>query len=198
MSTIKDDDLISVRNRNNGETWYQLDSGIVRVFQRDEIKKVPFKELVQLNYSEGGRALLAENLVVENKEALALLNMNVEPEYFYEDSDIRMLLFDGTYDEFADFLDFAPEGAIEIAKDIAVREEIPDNKKREMLSKKTGLNITNAIMVNHIMDDDSDKKEEAKKERRVKIADAGETAKDKPARRTAAPATPNYKVVTKN
>ena len=198
MSTIKDNDLISVRNRNNGETWCQLDSGIVRVFQRDEIKKVPFKELVQLNYSEGGRALLAENLVIENKEALALLNMNVEPEYFYEDSDIRMLLFDGTYDEFADFLDFAPEGAIEIAKDIAVKEEIPDNKKREMLSKKTGLNITNAIMVNHIMDEDGEKKEEVKKERRVKIADTDKTAEDKPIRRTTAPATPNYKVVTKD
>lgn len=192
MSTIKDDDLISVRNRNNGETWYQLDSGIVRAFQRDEIKKVPFKELVQLNYSEGGRALLAENLVIENKEALALLNMNVEPEYFYEDSDIRMLLFDGTYDEFADFLDFAPEGAIEIAKDIAVREEIPDIKKREMLSKKTGLNINNAIMVNHIMDDE-EKKEEPKKERRVKSAET----ETKSERRTVAPATPKYKVVDK-
>lgn len=192
MSTIKDDDLISVRNRNNGETWYQLDSGIVRAFQRDEIKKVPFKELVQLNYSEGGRALLAENLVIENKEALALLNMNVEPEYFYEDSDIRMLLFDGTYDEFADFLDFAPEGAIEIAKDIAVREEIPDVKKREMLSKKTGLNINNAIMVNHIMDDE-EKKEEPKKERRVKSAET----ETKSERRAAAPATPKYKVVDK-
>ena len=197
MATIKDDELISVKNRNNGETWYQLDNGIVRTFQRDEIKKVPFKELVELSYSQGGQALLEESLIIENKDALASLNMEVEPEYFYEDSDIRMLLFDGTYDEFADFLDFAPNGAIEIAKDIAVKEEIPDMKKREMLSKKTGLNINNAIMVNHIMDD-GEKKEEVKKERRVKIADAGETAKDKPARRTVAPATPNYKVVTKN
>ena len=196
MATIKDDELISVRNRNNGETWYQLDNGIVRSFQRDEIKKVPFKELVELSYSQGGQALLAESLVIENKDALALLNMDVEPEYFYEDSDIRMLLFDGTYDEFADFLDFAPEGAIEIAKDIAVREEIPDVKKRDMLSEKTGLNITNAIMVNHIMDDEGEKKEEVKKERRVKNAET-KSAEAKPERRTAAPATPKYKVVDK-
>ena len=191
MSTIKDDDLISVRNRNNGETWYQLDSGIVRAFQRDEIKKVPFKELVQLNYSEGGRALLAENLVIENKEALALLNMNVEPEYFYEDSDIRMLLFDGTYDEFADFLDFAPEGAIEIAKDIAVREEIPDVKKREMLSKKTGLNITNAIMVNKVMDAEDEKKAEAPKQRRV------QPKEDQPEVKTRRTEVPAQKIIVK-
>ena len=194
MATIKDDDLISVRNRNNGETWYQLDNGVLRTFQRDEIKKVPFKELVELNYSQGGQALLAESLVIENKDALELLNMSVEPEYFYEDSDIRMLLFNGTYDEFADFLDFAPEGAIEIAKDIAVREEIPDVKKRDMLSEKTGLNINNAIMVNHIMDDEGEKKEEVKKERRVKSAETTET---KSVRRTAVPAAPNYKVVNK-
>ena len=194
MATIKDDDLISVRNRNNGETWYQLDNGVLRTFQRDEIKKVPFKELVELNYSQGGQALLAESLVIENKDALELLNMSVEPEYFYKDSDIRELLFNGTYDEFADFLDFAPEGAIEIAKDIAVREEIPDVKKRDMLSEKTGLNINNAIMVNHIMDDEGEKKEEVKKERRVKSAETTET---KSVRRTATPATPNYKVVNK-
>ena len=196
MAIIKDDELISVRNRNNGETWYQLDSGIVRTFQRDEIKKVPFKELVELNYSQGGQALLEESLVIENKDALASLNMKVEPEYFYKDSDIRTLLFNGTYDEFADFLDFAPDGAIEIAKDIAVREEIPDVRKRDMLSEKTGLNINNAIMVNHIMDDE-EKKEETKKERRVKIADTSEEVEAKPERRAAAPVTPNYKVVNK-
>lgn len=194
MAIIKDDELVSVRNRNNGETWYQLDNGIVRSFNKGEVKKVPFKELVQLNYSQGGKALLAENLVVENEEALKILNMEVEPEYFYDEADIRMLLFSGSYDEFADFLDFAPEGAIEIAKDIAVNEEIPDMKKREMLSKKTGLNINNAIMVNHITEDESDKKEEPKKERRVKVA---ENTESKPERRTVAPAAPKYKIVDK-
>lgn len=194
MAIIKDDELISVRNRNNGETWYQLDNGIVRSFNKGEVKKVPFKELVQLNYSQGGKALLAENLVVENEEALKILNMEVEPEYFYDEADIRMLLFSGSYDEFADFLDFAPEGAIEIAKDIAVNEEIPDMKKREMLSKKTGLNINNAIMVNHVTEDESDKKEEPKKERRVKVA---ENTESKPERRTVAPAAPKYKIVDK-
>ena len=193
MTTIKDNELISVRNRNNGETGYRLDNGIVRVFARNEIKKIPFQELVQLNYTQGGRVLLADDLVVENKEALKLLNLEVEPEYFYEDSDIRMLLFDGTYDEFADFLDFAPEGAIEIAKDIAVKEEIPDVKKRDMLSEKTGFNINSAIMVNHIMDDEGEKKEETKKERRVKSAET----ETKSERRAATPATPKYKVVDK-
>ena len=65
-----------------------------------------------------------------------------------------------------------------------------------MLSEKTGLNITNAIMVNHIMDDEGEKKEEVKKERRVKSAET-KSAEAKPERRVAAPATPKYKVVDK-
>ena len=166
MAMIKDDELISVRNRNNGETWYQIDDKI-QIFAKDEVKKVPFQELRQLNYTEGGKALLSSKLVIENKDALRFLNMEVEPEYFYDEADIRLLLFNGSYDEFADFLDFAPEGAIEIAKNLAVKEQIPDVRKREMLGKKTGLNINNAIMVNEIMNEDSEKevKEEAPKRR---------------------------------
>ena len=188
-TTIKDDDLISVRNRINGETWYQLDNGVVRTFARGETKKVPYKELVELSYSVGGRSLLEENLVIENKDALDLLNMAVEPEYFYTEEKIREILFDASpncIDKFADFLDFAPEGALGIAKDIAVNEQIPDNRKREMLSKRTGLSINEAINLNKIMEEESDNKDaEAPKQRRVQVEEAKPEIKQ---RRTEVPA----------
>lgn len=183
MATIKDDDLISVRNRINGETWYQLDNGIVRTFARGEVKKVPYKELVELSYSTGGRAIIEENLVIENQDALQLLNMNVEPEYFYTEDKIREILFDASpncIDKFADFLDFAPEGALGIAKDIAVREQIPDNRKREMLSKKTGLSINEAINLNKMMEDNSENAEAAApKQRRVQVEEAKPKVKER-------------------
>ena len=189
---IKDDDLIVVRNRNRGATGYTLDNNFHRDFNVGESKKVPFSELKQLQYAPGGSRILNEYLVVENQEALDLLNMKVEPEYFYDDNTIKELLFKGSIDEFADFLDFAPDGAIEIAKNIAVQEEIPDVRKRDMLSQKTGLNINNAIMVNHVMaDEDEDDSKEDKKERRVpvKTEETGEKT-----RRAAAP---KYNVVKK-
>lgn len=188
---IKDDDLIVVRNRNRGATGYTLDNNFHRDFNVGETKKIPFGELKQLQYAPGGARILNDYLVIENQEALDLLSMKVEPEYFYDDKTIRNLLFAGTVDEFADFLDFAPEGAIEIAKNIAIKEEIPDVRKRDMLSKKTGLNINNAIMVNHVMDDEDGSKEEEKKERRVpvKTEETGEKT-----RRAAAP---KYNVVKK-
>ena len=134
---IKDTDLIIVRNRNNGRTGYTLDNNFHRDFGFQEEKKVPFEELKRLSYAPGGKYLLDNYLVVENQEALDLLNMKVEPEYFYNEAKIRELLFAyNNIDEFADFLDFAPVGAIEIAKTIAIDEQIPDVRKREMLSKK--------------------------------------------------------------
>jgi hypothetical protein len=189
MAIIKDEELISVRNRNNGQTWYQLDTGIVRQFEKNEVKKVPFKELVQLSYSVGGRALLEENLVVENRDALELLNMTVEPEYFYTEDSIRDILFKAELPAFEDFLDFAPKGAIDLAVNIAVTEEIPDTRKRELLSKKSGININNAIMVNKVMDEEVVEKE-APKQRRVAIE---EPKQDTPKRKAAAP---KYNVVS--
>ena len=202
---IKDDTLINVRNRNNGSTGYVLpDSNVRRSFAPQETKKIPLSELRSLQYAPGGSYILDNLLVVENKEALDALNMKVEPEYFYDEKKIRELLLTGSMDEFLDFLDFATTGAIEIAKDIAVKEQIPDIRKRDAISKKTGFNINNAIMVNEIMNaEDEPKTEETKIECRVQ-PEATSTQ-----RRAAAPkitipgsetpvATPAYKVVSKN
>ena len=189
----KDDAIIKVRNRNNGRTGYTLpDSNVKRSFAPGETKNIPFGELKSLQYAPGGAYMLENLLVVEDAEALKDLNMSVEPEYFYDEKKIKDLLLNGSMDALLDFLDFATEGAIEIAKDIAVKEKIPDVRKREAISKKTGFNIDNAIKVNEIMDaeDQSEESKTEKKERRVKVEE--ETAK--PARRVE---TPKYNVVSK-
>ncbi len=182
---IKDDQLVVVRNRANGSVGYTLDNNFHRSFEPKETKKVPFKELRELQYAPGGDYALSNLLVIEDKEVLDFLNMSVEPEYFYDEKKVRDILFNGSIDAFADFLDFAPDGALDIAKDIAVKEQIPDVRKRDMLSKKTGLNITNAIMVNEIMNTE-DEPEEAPKQRRVPVEEEKKTEVKE--RRTEAPA----------
>lgn len=186
---IKDTDLIVVRNRNNGKTGYTLDNNFHRDFSFQEEKKIPFEELKRLSYAPGGKYLLDNYLVVENQEALDLLNMKVEPEYFYDEKKIKDMLLNAEMDAFLDFLDYAPEGAIEIAKEIAVRNQIPDVRKRKAISEKTGFSIDNAIMVNEVMADEEAPKEEPKKERRVKTEEAKPTS-----RRVKLP---EYKVVDK-
>ena len=191
---MEDNKLINVRNRNSGETGYVIpDRNINRSWQPNETKKISFEELRAFSFMPGGLYCLNNLLVVEDSDALEELNMNVEPEYFYTEKDIERILLQGTIDEFADFLDFAPEGAISLARDMAVKEEIPDVRKREMLSKKTGLNINNAIMVNKVMAEEEKATAEAPKQRRVPKEETPAAAEETPKRRT----TPQYKVVKK-
>ena len=186
---INDDKLISVRNRANGSVGYTLDNNFHRSFEPKEVKKIPFGELKQLQYAVGGQYALDNLLIIEDKEALDLLNMQTEPEYFYTEAEIRKILFEGSIDAFADFLDFAPDGAIDIAKDIAVKEEIPDVRKRDMLSDKTGLNITNAIMVNKVMNADDETADESPKTRRVQVEEPKTEVEGTKERRTEVPTT---------
>ena len=198
---MKDEDLIVVKNRNNGSTGYTIpEMNVNRFFAAGESKKIPFGELRQLQYVDGGEYLLKNLFIVENVSALDALNMQVEPEYFYDENKIRELLFaNDNMDEFLDFLDFATKGAIDIAKKIAIDEQVPDSRKRKAISEKTGFNIDKAIEINEVLNADSkeDSKEETK-ERRVK-----EENTDAPKRRTATPAVeipstkPKYNVITK-
>jgi hypothetical protein len=171
------DKLVSVRNRNNGTTGYTLDNDFHRNFNPGETLRIPFSELERLQYAPGGQYLLDNYLVVESEEALENLNMEVEPEYFYDENTIKeLLLASDNIDAFEDFLNFAPNGAIELAKTIAVKEQIPDVRKRNMLSKKTGLNISNAIMVNEIMNAEEEKKVEEAPKRKAPVEKASTEA----------------------
>ncbi len=194
---MKGTDLVSVRNRNNGCTGYMLqDRGLWRNFEVGERKNIPFEELQQLQYQPGGDYILKNLLVIENKEALKDLNMIVEPEYDYTENDIRNLLLTGSLDQLKDFLDFAPSGAIEICKEIAVKEEISDIRKRDAITEATGFNINSAINVNHAMADETEEPKQKKKERRVAIEQPEQKQRrasiPEPSKK---PVVPNYKVV---
>ena len=194
---IKDDTLINVRNRNNGTTGYTLADGAkeTRLWAENEVKKIAFAELKRVSYLPGGAELLRDYLVIEDPAAIEALNVGIDiqeqPEYLYTENEIRDLLFNGSLDELKDFLDFSPDGGIEIAKQIAVNEELPDMRKRKIISEATGFNINTAIEINDMMKDNGVAEDAApKKQRRVaKEAEATPTP-EKPTRRTT-----SYKIV---
>lgn len=193
---IKDDTLINVRNRNNGTTGYTLADGAkeTRLWAENEVKKITFAELKRVSYLPGGAELLRDYLVIEDPAAIEALNVGIDiqeqPEYLYTENEIRDLLFNGSLDELKDFLDFSPDGGIEIAKQIAVNEELPDMRKRKIISEATGFNINTAIEINDMMKDNSIAEDAAhKKQRRVAKETEVAPAPEKPTRRT------NYKIV---
>lgn len=157
--------LVKVRNRAEGSVGYIIpDLGnLNRQFMANETKEVPFDELRKLSFVPGGRYLLDNCLIIEDKTALQELVGDVEPEYFYTEEDIRNLLLVGSMDSFLDFLDFAPQGGIDLAKDLAVKLQINDINKREAIKSKTGFDVTKAIEFNKETADDAPQEEKVRR-----------------------------------
>ena len=185
---------IKVTNRDSGMVGYTIpDTGIRREFAVGETKNISLEEIKQLIYTPGGEFIIKNLLIVEDKNILnEVLNVDTEPEYFYTREDVIKLLKEGSMDQLADALDFAPDGVIELIKALAVEMEIPDTRKRDLISEKTGFNINSAININHIMNEEeinAQKKQVEEKTRRAAPINAA--AADKPQRRAAVP---EYKV----
>ena len=190
-----ENEMVIVTNRNNGYTGYQIpDTGVSRNFAPGESKRISKEELMQLSYIEGGEYLLNNYLIVNNDKTLEELNISVQPEYYYTEEEIKELLTTGSLDQLEDTLNFAPDGVIEIIKDMAVKTELPDTRKRKMISENTGFNIDNAIRVNEVMAEDQIKDEHSEPIERK--ASPINVESDTPQRK-AAPIK-KYKVVTKS
>lgn len=144
---IKDTDMISVQNKVNATVVYQIPdlNNLVRTFRHNEIKKVPMDELRRLGNVPGGEITLKHYLYIDNREAVEELLGEVDPEYFYTDADIKTLLTTGSLEQFEDFLNFAPTGLKDTLKDMAVEIQVNDVKKRLMIKKYLGFDVSKAI-----------------------------------------------------
>lgn len=146
---LEKDAIVKVSNRDSGSVGYTIpEMGIRRKFQKGEVKEITMEELRKLSYLPGGQTIINECLIVHSEDALKELNPDYEPEYFYTEAEIKELLLHGTQAQFLDCLDFAPEGVIDLVKQMAVNLEINDIAKREAIFKKTGFNVNNAIAIN--------------------------------------------------
>ena len=192
--------MIKVTNRDNGIVSYLIKNhdnryDIHRTFQSGQTIEIPYGELEALFYEPGGEYMIKNLFRIDNQEAIENLIGAVEPEYHYSEADIRKLLKDGTLDELKDCLDFAPEGVIELVKQIAVETKLDSKAKCEAIKEKTDFDVSIAIEFNQLAED-AEKAEKASpsgfqklNERRVQP----ETEK-RTERRTAAP---KYEVIKK-
>ena len=141
--------MIEVRNRDAGSVGYIIpDQGIRRTFSPGESKKIALEELQALQYVPGGEFTLKHLLMVNDRDALSALNMETEPEYFYTEKEVKELLTTGTLDQLKDCLDFAPQGTLDLVKQLAVDLRINDINKREAIKEKMGFDVTKAIEFN--------------------------------------------------
>ena len=182
--------LIKVKNRSAGQVVYRIpEDNIRRIFAAGETKNIPLGELEKLTYQAGGKELIASYLQLTDPRATDELNVHTEPEYWMSEQEILDLLQNGSQEAFLDALDFAPQGVIDLIKDMAVKIRLNDYNKREAIKAKTGFDVSVAL---HNID--AEKAEETNIEAPQLKRSVAVAQEEGPARRTEPK---KYNVVTK-
>lgn len=180
---------IKIKNRGAATVVYNIpEMGIRREFTPGEIKEISEKELQSLAYVPGGEALITDFLQVMDANVLNEMNIQVEPEYFLSEDQVKDLLINGSNDQLLDTLDFAPDSVINLIKAYAVSLPLNDSSKRKILKDKIHFDVDGVLRIQEQIANDEEMGEGADS-----VTTTGKT------RRTAAPAvapqTPRYKIV---
>lgn len=144
---LTEDTRIKVQNRNFGGVGYTIpDLNLHRDFQPNEVKTLTFDELFKLAQVPGGEYIIRNFLIIYNQEAIdEIFNEDVEPEYYYTEDDIINIMQHGSTDEFEDCLNFAPDGVLDLIKDLSVKLPLNDVAKRDLILKKLSFDVAGAI-----------------------------------------------------
>lgn len=180
---------VSVKNRGTGTATYIVpDLGVRRSFTPGETKRdIMVEELEKLTFVPGGLKLMQKYLIISDKEVAEDLGLNVEPEYFYDEEQVRYLLSQGSIEQLLDCLDFAPEGVHHLIKKLAVETKLNDYQKREAIKKALRFDVTKAI--DNVEYDKSQEKNEGdlKQRRAAAVNTESETETPRERRATTAP-----------
>lgn len=155
---IDEKKIIKVTNRDNGHVGYRIPdmNNLVRDFSANETKNITVEELKKLAYISGGPTLIRDYLVIEDPEVVEEILGDVEPEYYYNEEDVKKLLLNGSLDELKDCIEFAPKGTVDLVKQLAVELPLNDITKRKAILDMTGFNVDAAIMVNEATKDEAE------------------------------------------
>lgn len=193
---IDEKKIVRVTNRDNGHVGYRIPdmNNLVRDFSANETKNITVEELKKLAYISGGPTLIRDYLVIEDPEVVEEILGDVEPEYYYDEEDVKKLLLNGSLDELKDCIEFAPKGTVDLVKQLAVELPLNDVTKRKAILDMTGFNVDAAIMIN---EETKDEVEDTRRVRRVSEPVKEEVKST--GRRTAAPTVSEskYKILDK-
>lgn len=193
---IDEKKIVRVTNRDNGHVGYRIPdmNNLVRDFSANETKNITVEELKKLAYISGGPTLIRDYLVIEDPEVVEEILGDVEPEYYYNEEDVKKLLLNGSLDELKDCIEFAPKGTVDLVKQLAVELPVNDVTKRKAILDMTGFNVDAAIMIN---EETKDEIEDTQRVRRVNEPVKEEVKST--GRRTAAPTVSEskYKILDK-
>ena len=131
---------MKVMNRSTGQAGYALpELNIRRVFNIGEIKELKDNEIRALYNTDAGRGMLTHILQVQNKDfVLKEIWPDAPIEYFWTIEDIKKCIYEDSVELFAETIDYAPDGVVDIIKDLAWRGPMNDLNKCNVLRDKLG------------------------------------------------------------
>lgn len=154
---------VKVWNRADGSITYSIDELRIRRHwaKPGDMHMVSLEELQTLQYTPGGRKILKNYLLIKDQNVCEFLGLPTDPEYFYDENDVKVLLTTGSEDQLLDCLEFAPAGVLDLIKKVAVDIKLDSAKKREIISEHLKISIDAMIRNN-----------EASKEEATNVEDA--------------------------
>jgi hypothetical protein len=141
---------VMVWNRAAGEVFYTIpDLRVRREWAKSgDSQPVSLEELSALKFAPGGTKLLEKYLLIKDQDACEFLELPTDPEYFYDENAIKVLLKEGSMDQLLDCLEFAPKGVIDLMKKIAIDTKLDSSEKRKAISEHLNINIDAMIRNN--------------------------------------------------
>lgn len=141
------ENTVNVKNRSARTVHYHIEeTGVRRTWTPREVKRnIPVAELETALYTPGVESLFEKYLVVSDPEVCDYLGLEVEPEYFYDEKEVKHLLTKGSLEQLLDCLDFAPTGVIQLIKEWAVKTNLNDVRKRDAIKSAIGFDVSAAI-----------------------------------------------------
>lgn len=191
MSTKIDlEKKVKVWNRAVGGISYNIpELRIKREWRKTgDLQIVKLEELEAFRYIPGGSKLMNKYMLIKDQDVCEFLEMPTDPEYFYDENDIRVLLKEGTNDQLLDCLEFAPKGVLDLLKKIAVEMKLDSSEKRSIIGEHLNVNIDAMIRNN----------EASKVEGEVTETDAPKGRRSAPVKAEPAKETSKYKIVNKS
>lgn len=166
-TAVKDEDKVRITNLTGYTAVYITPStGIRRELPPHGSMTVTAGELRELSYDNGGANMLHDYIRVCNPSLAAEFGVSQDTvEYNWTEKDIIAALTTEPIEVLLDACDFAPEGVIDNLVQKAVELEIPDVRRREALTERTGRNITHMIENKHQIEADVEEKPAPKKRR---------------------------------
>lgn len=138
---------MKVTNRSDGNVTYNLEEmHIRRVFAPNENKDIEVKELDTLFQLDGGAELIKHHLLVHDREWVEK-RWDAPEEYFWTYEDVMNCVKNDTLELFAETLDFAPQGVIELIKMAAWRLPLTDLNKINVIRTKLNFDVQAAVQI---------------------------------------------------